>query len=206
MNSYNIFIVDDHPLIRTSLRELVGEIEGFECVGEAADLKTAASKLKFQRVDLLLLDLSLAEGDSLVQLAKWKAENPARKIVLVTMHRDWQYLERAVEAGADGYLLKDSSLETLQAALVDVLVHDKKIFPRQTPDRAVPDEISGRIASLSAREKEVLKLIALGYMNREIAQSLGLSVRTVESHRARILFKLGVKNAAALAAYGQYLA
>ncbi len=206
MNSWNVFIVDDHPLIRSSLRHLVEEIDGFECQGEAADLKTAASKLKFQRIDLILLDLSLVEGDSLAQLAKWKAENPARKIVLVTMHRDWQYLERAVEAGADGYLLKDSPLEALKAALVDVLAHDKKVFPRQVPDRAVPDEVSARIASLSAREKEVLKLIALGYMNREIAESLGLSVRTVESHRARILSKLGVKNAAALAAYGQYLA
>jgi two-component system response regulator NreC len=201
----NVFIADDHAIFRSGLRALLEKTEGLAVVGEAGDGLETLTKLKKARADVLLLDLSMPGGITGARLAEDViAEHPAIAVVVLTMHRDEYYLKELLKVGARGFVVKSSPPEQLIAAIhaaargefyVDptVAAHTVSAFigrpatPRQR-----------RVAQLTPREREVCALLALGHTNAEVAGKLHLSERTVESHRTKIMERLGFESRAEL--------
>lgn len=195
-----VFLVDDHPLSRRGIRQVLEESEDLRVSGEAGNPDEALARLRITACDLLITDLSMPNGSGADLIRKWKALKPDGRALVLTMYSDWQLLEQSVEAGADGYALKSADPETLLAAVRRVLAGET-VFP--DPPRAFVGGDQDRerrktLQGLSAREREVLQLVAEARMNREIAEQLKISVRTVESHRANIMQKLGARTSAEL--------
>jgi two-component system response regulator NreC len=197
-----IVVVDDHPIVRRGLRSLLeGEVE-LEIVAEAGDLQTAHRELERHRPDLLILDLHMPGGSSLPSIARLLETSPRTRILVLTMHEDLGYARRALDAGAMGYMLKESTGAELVQGIRTVAAGEMYVHPRLGGRLAVePADVPRRPAELSRREAEVLRLIALGHTTPEIAQRLFLSVRTIEGHRAQIQRKLGLANRVDLVRY-----
>ncbi|MBL8020273.1 MAG: response regulator transcription factor [Leptospirales bacterium] len=185
----NVLLVDDHPPVRAGLRAMLAETE-FSVLGEVATAEAAVGKIRLSRVDLVLMDISLPDGDSFQVIPTIRQSRPDTRIVLLSMHRDWVYLEKAVALGVRGYLNKDMNADEIVAALRNVM-KGGLAFPGPVQETPVPGTIP---ANLSAREREILQLISEGLLSREIAERLGLSLRTVEFHRANVIQKLGLRN------------
>ncbi|MCE9499801.1 MAG: response regulator transcription factor [Leptospira sp.] len=191
MSSLNGLIVDDHPAIRTGiLSALQGQIK-FKSIREAGNINDAKQIFKMYRIDVMITDLSLNGEDGFILSEYVKKNYPLTRMICYTMHRDWSYLRKAFDIGVDAYILKDSEMNYLVAGLQSVIA-GKKVFPveMRTLLPEIPDETKKKMKKLSKRELEVLHFIGNGCMNREIAENLSLSVRTVESHRASIIQKL----------------
>jgi DNA-binding NarL/FixJ family response regulator len=194
MDSYRIILADDHPLIRQGLRRLIGGVGDLEVIGEAGDGFELLSLLTLLTPQLVILDLSMPNLRGIEAVRAIKMKYPEVKILVLTMHKE--YLHQARSAGADGYLLKEDADRELFSAIEKIRQGEFYLSPRMTDDPA-----GDRVAlfdSLSNREREVLRLIAQGKSNRQIAESLFVSVRTVESHRAALLKKLHQRNTASL--------
>ena len=198
MSSAHILVVDDEPDIRGLLKEIL-EDEGYD-VTTAENAAQARESRRQRRPDLVLLDIELGQESGLAAVADFKKAKPGLRVVLVTMHSDWRYLQAAIDAGADGYLLKDEEPAQVLAAVQAVLAGER-VFPRAAqaliPPAREADQ-QARLDALSPREREILALVAQALPNRDIAERLQLSVRTVESHRSHIMEKLAVKNSAEL--------
>jgi two-component system, NarL family, response regulator NreC len=195
-----VVIADDHAVVRRGLRQLLDAEDGFEVVAEAADLESARRYVRGHHPDVLVLDLNLTNGLSLGAIPELRAECPETQIVVLTMQSEPAYARRALAAGALGYVLKEAAESELVEALRRAADGDRYLNPRLGASVAV-DVASDRPNGLSERELEVLRMIALGNTNAEIAVALFVSVRTIETHRAHIQQKLGLRSRSELVRY-----
>ena len=203
-----IFIVEDHRLFREGLKAMLSPSQEYEIIGEAEDGLEAIRLIKKQKPDLVLLDLSMPRMNGLSVLREIKGSMPEVKILVLSIHESDQYVLQAFEAKADGYAIKDSSREELRVAIRSVLEGKKYISPG-VAGNVLEGYLDGRktlktksaLDTVTEREKEILKLLGEGYQNKEIAELVHISVKTVEKHRANIMAKLDLHNAAALTAF-----
>jgi DNA-binding NarL/FixJ family response regulator len=197
-----VILADDHTLVRSGIRRIVEAQPGFEVVGEAADGAEALALVRDTAPDVIVLDLNMPGTGGLDVLPALKAARPGLKVVVLTMHAGREYVARAMQGGADAYLLKDSAVQDLVAAVEAVAAGRSYFSPSiqalmaellhgDTPAQA-------RGTPLTDREREVLRWLARGLSSKEVAQRLDISVRTVETHRANLMQKLGVKSVALL--------
>lgn len=203
-----IFLVEDHTILREGLRALLTAEPNFEIIGEAADGREAVRFVEKQVPDLILMDLSMPRMTGMDAIREIKKRYPATKIIALTVHKTEEYLRTTLQAGADGYVLKDATHEELMLAIQNVLKGKTYLSPGVS-EKVIEGYLEGKesqipsstLGLLSQREREVLKLIAEGYKNKEIAADLCISLKTVEKHRANLMKKLDLHNAAALTAY-----
>lgn len=194
-----VVIADDHAIVRRGLRALLDAEAGFDVVAEAEDVEAARRYVRGHRPDVLVLDLNMGGQLSLGSIPEIRAESPATQIVVLTMQDDPAYARQALVAGALGYVLKEAADTELVDAVRAAATGDSYLNPRLGAQVAATP--SGPPGGLSEREVEVLKMIALGHTNAQIASNLFLSVRTVETHRAHIQQKLGLSDRASLVHY-----
>jgi two-component system response regulator NreC len=194
-----VVLVDDHAVVRGALRALVEGQPDLEVVGEAGDLASGREAVVAQAPRVLVLDVNLPDGLAVDSVAELRAEAPGTEIVLLTMERDLTLARRALDAGARGYVFKDSAHAELIAAVRTAAEGNRYLAPAVAAGLKEEDDEEQPL--LSPRESEVLKLMALGHTNREIGGLLALSVRTVETHRAHIQQKLGLSSRPELTRY-----
>jgi two-component system, NarL family, response regulator NreC len=194
-----IVIADDHGVLRAGLRALLSAEPGFEVVGEAASGEEALRVAVERRPDIVLLDISMPGCGGLEAVKMLKEKLPRTHVLILTVHEDETLLRGAIRAGASGYIIKRAVESELIGAIHSVQRGDLYVHPGMT--RALLQDSSrdaaprrGDGASLTRREVGVLRLLAQGYTNRQIAEELGLSERTSETHRANIMGKLGLKS------------
>ena len=199
-----IVLADDHQVVRAGLRSLLGAEEGFEVVAEAVDVATTERRVAVYRPRVLILDLNMPGESSLPAIPRPRQSAPDTQIVVLTMQNDPVFAREALRAGAIGYVLKEAAEGELVQA-VRLAAEGRTYLNPELGVRLATEPPASDIPpdDLSAREIEVLRLIALGHTNREIASRLYLSVRTVESHRAHIQQKTGRNTRAALVAYAR---
>ncbi|MGZ3862885.1 MAG: response regulator [Bacteroidia bacterium] len=197
----SIIIADDHSIIRDGLRAMLEKNNFCKIVGEAANGEELLELLKSTPCDIVCTDISMPKMDG-VEATKQIVKNfPKIKVMCLSMHEEAGFIKQMMEAGAVGYVFKDSPSEELQTA-IEAVNSGKKYFNQKLFDILLNMESSGKTVSvLSSREKEILKLIAEEYTNPEIAEKLFLSVRTVDTHRQNLIQKLDVKNTAGLVKY-----
>ncbi len=206
-DKHRIVIAEDHTILREGLRALLSSSPDLEIVGEARDGQEAVRSVEKVKPHMILMDLSMPRMNGMDAIREIKKKSPETKILILTVHKTDEYIQAALEAGANGYVLKDSSHTELSLAIQNVL--DGRYF--------ISPEISGKIIgaylqgkkpirpttswdTLTQREKGILKLIAEGYKNKEIADFLCISVKTVEKHRANLMQKLDLHNISDLTA------
>jgi two-component system response regulator NreC len=203
-----IVIAEDHTILREGLRALLSSNPDFEVVGEAEDGREAIRCADELKPHLILTDLSMPRMNGMEAIKEIKRESPETKVLVLTVHKAEEYILAAFRAGADGYLLKDSTYTELVMAVNKVLSGKHYISP-EISEKVVEGYLEGKKAlksktsweTLTQREREILKLIAEGYKNKEIADDLCISVKTVEKHRANLMEKLNLHNAQALTAF-----
>lgn len=195
-----VVLVDDHAVVRGALRALLEGQEDLEVVGEAEDLASARAAVADAAPSVLVLDVNLPDGLAVDRVAELREFAPGTQIVLLTMERDLSLAQRALDDGALGYLFKDAAhlelIEAVRAAAVG-----RRYVPAAVAAGMAKAPEGGERPTLSPRETEVLRLMALGHTNREIGEQLGLSIRTVETHRAHIQQKLGLTTRPELTRY-----
>jgi len=192
-----IMLVDDHAVLRSGLRLLLEREEGLEPVGEAGTAEDAIRALPRLRPDVVVLDIEMPGMGGLEGAGKIRERAPDARILFLSMHDQARDVRQAFDAGADGYLLKSAADEDLVRAVRAVAGGERYVHPSLGAVLAAPAS-SGPLGELTSREREVLRLLALGHTNQEIAESLIVSVRTVESHRAHVMTKLRVTTRAGL--------
>ena len=196
-----VALVEDHHLVREGLRLALAGAEGFEIVGEAASRAGALELVATTKPDVLLLDLTLPEGDALPLLESLPAIQPGLRVIILTMHSDPETVRQALAAGASGYLVKGAHLEELYAA-IRAVARGQRYLHSSVTGAVVEDSIRWyRSGPLSAREREILRLVASGHAPTEIGTMLGISVHTVRRHIANVSEKLGLRGNNALTRY-----
>jgi two-component system, NarL family, response regulator NreC len=199
-STIRVVIADDHAVVRRGLLQVLDSEEGIEVVAEAANLEDARRYVRGHHPNVLVLDLNLPEGLSLDAIPEIRSEFPDTQIVVLTMQNEPAYARRALSAGALGYVLKEAAESELVEAVRRAAVGDSYLNPRLGA-RVAAEPPPGPPDGLSEREVEVLRMIALGHTNAEIAEQLYLSVRTVETHRAHIQQKLRLGSRSELVRY-----
>jgi DNA-binding NarL/FixJ family response regulator len=205
---YRIVIAEDHTILREGLRALLSSSPDFEIVGEAEDGREAIRCVEKLKPHLVLTDLSMPRMNGMDAIREIRRRAPETKILVLTVHKTEEYILATLRAGANGYLLKDSTHAELLAAVRHVLSGKHYISPGIS-DKVLDGYLDGRKTlktrtsweTLTQREREILKLIAEGYKNKEIADDLCISVKTVEKHRANLMEKLNLHNVQALTTY-----
>lgn len=206
--SLRIVLAEDHTILREGLRALLSADPNFEIVGEARDGRDAVRCVEKLVPDLMLMDLSMPRMSGMDAIREIKKRYPEIKVIALTVHKTEEYLLTTLKAGADGYVLKDSTFKELAMAINNVMEGKPYLSPGVS-EKVIEGYLVGKESSrsfsswetLSQREREVLKLIAEGYKNKEIAEDLCISLKTVEKHRANLMKKLDLHNAAALTVY-----
>ena len=206
--SKKVVIAEDHQLFREGLRSMLSSREDIEIVGEAADGLEAIRCIKKKNPELLLLDISMPRLNGISVIKEVRTQFPDLKILVLTIHESDQYVLETFKAGVNGYCIKDSSRAELLMAIDSILAGKTYISPG-IADEVMEGYLTGRKAmkgksaweTITQREREVLKLVAEGYMNKEISDMLNISVKTVEKHRANIMNKLDLHNIAALTSF-----
>jgi two-component system response regulator NreC len=196
----SVVLVDDHAVVRSALRALLEAQEDLEVTGEASDIAGARQAVTDFAPDVLVLDVNLPDGLGVDAVAELRAAYPDTQIVLLTMERDIGLARRALDDGALGYLFKDAAHLELVEAVRAAAAGDRYLPAAVAAGLSRPPDKSGP-QTLSPRETDVLRLMALGHTNREIGEHLDLSVRTVETHRAHIQQKLGLTTRPELTRY-----
>ena len=205
MASLRVLLVDDHALVRAGIRSLLRDIEGIEVVGEAADGAEALAIAGRERPDAVLLDIAMKGMSGLETAARFRELHPGVKVLILSMHASEEYVLQALRAGAAAYLIKDSATAELELALRSVMRGETYLSPAIS--RQVVEGYVQRVGAgagddpLTPRQREVLKRVAEGRSTKEIAFDLGLSVKTVETHRAQIMERLGIHDVAGLVRY-----
>jgi two-component system, NarL family, response regulator NreC len=195
-----VVLADDHPVVRSALKALLEGQDDLEVLGEAGDIVSARATVAELGPQVLVLDVNMPDGLAVDAVPDLRREAPGTALVLLTMERDLTLARRAIEAGASGYLFKDSAHLELIEAVRAAAAGKRHLAPAVAA--GLKDRDGAREApALSPRETEVLKLMALGHTNREIGEHLTLSVRTVETHRAHIQQKLGLSSRPELTRY-----
>jgi two-component system, NarL family, response regulator NreC len=195
-----IVLADDHQVVRSGLRMLLDGERDFEVVAEAGDVESARRCVRGHRPRVLVLDLNMPGASSLEAIPVIREESPATQIVVLTMQREPAFAREALSVGALGYVLKEAADEELVEAIRRAAAGESYLNPALGA-RIASEPPLGPPDNLSKREVDVLRLIALGHTNAEIAERLFLSVRTVETHRAHIQQKLGLSTRAELVSY-----
>lgn len=193
-----VLLADDHSIVRAGLCRIVEESGDMAVVAEAADGKNAILKARDTNPDVAVIDISMPEFDGLEVTARLRDEKPELPVIILTMHEEEQYVVRAIEAGAMGYITKKSAPEKLVNAIRKVLAGQRYLSPEATESLAlrVARGAKGQspLDSLSNRELQVLKRLAQGNTNREIAAVYNISIKTVDTYRLRLLKKLNLRN------------
>lgn len=197
MKSIRVLLADDHTLVLAGLRGLVTKLAGVEVVGEAADGHETLRLAQTLRPDIVLLDIGMPGLNGLEVAQRLNQFDPAIRVVILSMHVSEEYVLRALRAGAAGYLLKDSAVAELELAIRAVARGETYLSP-PVSKRVVDDYVSRTggvadpLAALTPRQREILQLVAEGHTSKDIAQRLGLSYRTIETHRNQLMKRLGV--------------
>jgi two-component system response regulator NreC len=200
MSNIKIVIADDHAIVRRGLRQLLEGEDGFEVVAEAEDVESARRYLRGHHPDVLVLDLNMPGEPSIEAIPTLRQEFPQTQIVVLTMQNEPAYARSALGAGVLGYVLKESADAELVEAIRSAVAGEQYLNPRLGA-KVAAEPPPGPPDGLSDRELEILRLIALGFTNAQVAEELFLSVRTVETHRAHIQQKLGLSDRAELVRY-----
>jgi len=202
--SIRVLIVDDHAVVRSGLRLLLAAEEDIEPVGEAGSARDAIFQARALKPDVILLDIVMPEQTGLDVLPQLMHESPDVKVLILSMQDEPRYVREAFAAGASGYVLKEAADNEVVAAVREVAGGGRYVNPALGARLVVDEAEAERLADedpLSDREREVLRLLALGHTNQEIAKRLYISVRTAETHRAHIMQKLRLQTRADLVAY-----
>lgn len=200
-----VIIADDHAVVRQGIRTVLEEIPGLTVLAEAADGSEIAGLLENHTPDLLVLDISMPTKTGLEVAKELRAEGREIPILILSMHDNPEYVLEAVRAGADGYILKDVGPAELREA-VEAVVDGREYFAERVTHQlsvALREELErerqrSKLDQLTGREREVLVRVAKGRTNREIAEEFGISPRTVETHRERVMAKLRIRTVAGL--------
>ena len=197
-------VVDDHAVVRSGIKLLLDREDDIEVVGEAGNAKDAVFRARALKPDVILLDVVMPGESGIDVLPNLLKESPETKVLVLSMQDDPSYVREAFAAGARGYVLKEAADEEVVAAVREIANGGRYVHPALGA-RMVAAEAEARAAEeadpLSEREREVLRLLALGHTNQEIAKMLYISVRTAETHRAHIMQKLGLSTRAELVRY-----
>jgi two-component system response regulator NreC len=211
MDKIRLLIVDDHPVVRAGLRTLLGAQPDIEVVGEADDGATAIERCLELRPDVVVMDITMKGMSGLESTREIMSRLPEIKVLVLTMHENEEYLRQMLEIGATGYVLKQAVDTELAVAIRAVQRGEVYLYSSFT--KVLLGDLSGGEEAhdaqmgtsdyelLSRREREVLRFVSLGYTNRQIADQLFLSVKTVETYRSRVMDKLGLRSRAALVRY-----
>lgn len=208
MAKHRILIVENHALLRAGLRALLAASADVEVVGEAANGHDAIQAARALQPTLILMDISMPGMNGIEAMIDIKRRLPTVRIIVITIHREEEYIHASLRAGADGYLLKDAGNDEFQAAVRIVAGGQVYLSPAVSADivqrylggAGAPAKAGARV-ELSHRERQVLKLVAEGHRNKYIAQYFSLSVRTVEKHRSNLMQKLDLHNSSMLTSY-----
>lgn len=205
MTPLRLLLADDHTLVRAGLRALLDAIPGVSVVAEAGDGEEAVALAASQRPDIALLDITMPRLNGLQAAERILAERPDTRIIILSMHAAEEYVNQALRLGVSGYLLKDAATLELQAAIEAVAAGSRYLSPRVTTQllqaKGLRPAVPPGSPQLTPRQTEVLKLLAAGRSIKEIAFDLHLSAKTVETHRAQIMERLGVRDLASLVRY-----
>jgi two-component system, NarL family, response regulator NreC len=196
-------VVDDHALLRQGVRRLLQDQEGVEVIGEAANAAAALEQVIMLRPDVVLLDIGMPGVSSFDVARVIQAEYPETRVVFLTMHEDQDYVMQGLQAGAAGYVLKDTSAEKLASVLRDVHSGGKYVSPEVLnglllDDGGQAEHLESNKPTLTPRETEVMKLLAEGHTVRKVAAMLGVSMKTVDAHKFNLMRKLDIHNKAEL--------
>ena len=198
MSDIRVLLADDHAVVREGLKALVGAEPGMDVVGEAADGPAAVALVAELDPDVVVVDVSMPGMNGAQVTTRLREVRPNRKVLALTVHEDAGYLRLLLEAGAAGYVLKRAAAAELVRAIRAVAAGGTYLDPamagRVVDDLVRPAEAPGAACELSERETEVVRLIALGYSNKEIAARLKVSVKTVETYKARSMEKLAIRS------------
>jgi DNA-binding NarL/FixJ family response regulator len=205
MNPIRVLIADDHALVRAGIRALVERIDGVVVVGEAGKGSEALELVRQLGPDLLLLDITMPDGNGFDVLDQLTKLYPEIRVIVLTVHEAGEYAIRAVREGAAGYLPKSAASTELEDAIRTVVSGKRYISP-ETAQNTIIEQGRGAtkrdlLATLSPRQREVLRLIAEGRTTKQIARELEISVKTVETHRAQLMERLGIHDVAGLVRY-----
>jgi len=206
-NARDVLIVDDHPIVRQGLRQLINREDDLHVCAEASDVKEARDVLKSLTPDVVILDLSLKDSDGLELIKDIRGRDQRLPVLVLSMHDEAIYAERLLGAGANGYIMKQAAADQLLTAVRRVLTGGVYVSDAVGATMIEKYASSGRskpsdpLNELSNRELQVLNLVGRGQTTREVAENLNLSVKTVESHRQRIKKKLGLQTASQLVQY-----
>jgi DNA-binding NarL/FixJ family response regulator len=200
-HKHRIFLVDDHPIVRTGLRLLIGQEDDLEVCGEAGSYAEALSAILHEKPDVAVIDISLDGANGIDLLRQVQKQIPATQVLVLSMHDESLYAERAMRAGARGYLMKQQKPETALNAIRTVLTGNMYLSDR-VKSQMVKELVDGTgaasaksgIEKLSDRELEIFQMLGAGYTVRDVAGRLSLSVKTVETHRDHIRLKLRLRN------------
>lgn len=206
MSTIRVALADDHALVRAGIRALLEKLRGIEVVGEADNGREALELIKKSAPNLILLDISMAELGGLEALPRIVKDFPDVKVLILSGHTNEEYVIRALRSGAAGYMLKDAASAELQLA-IDSVIQDKT-YLSPSISRTVIDGYLERVGGpfspleeLTARQREILQLVAEGKNTKEIAGILDISVKTVEAHRLQLMARLGIHDVPGLVRY-----
>ena len=202
-----VLLVDDHALVLAGIRALVEEMGGTKIVAEANNGRDAVALAKQHKPDLVIMDISMKELNGIEATAQIKAELPATKVLILSMHTTEDFVRRAIKAGASGYLVKDSAPLELKMAIAAMMQDEVYLSPRVSRHvvsgflHGQPQQSESSMDALTARQREILQMIAEGKSTKEIAYQLNVSVKTVETHRAALMQRLDIHDIPGLVLY-----
>jgi two-component system response regulator NreC len=208
MNKIRVFLADDHLLLREGIRSLLSKVPDIEVIGEAGDGKEAVEKVEQLLPDVVLMDITMPELGGLEATQRIKQKNPQVKVLILTIHETSQYLAGMLNVGASGYVVKTTASGELTSAIR--AVHHGDIYLYPSIARMLVEDYLHKVKvgdqkssyeGLTPREREILKYIAEDRKNKEIADLLGISIRTVQAHRTNLMDKLGARDRTELVKY-----
>ncbi len=207
MGMIRVLLADDHALVLAGIRALVLELGDTQIVAEANNGRDAVALAKQHKPDLVIMDISMKELNGIEATAQIRSEVPTAQVLILSMHTTEDFVRRAIKAGAAGYLVKDSAPLDLKMAIAAVMRNEIYLSPRVSRHvvsgflHGQPGKDESSMDALTARQREILQLIAEGKSTKEIAYQLTVSVKTVETHRAALMDRLGIHDIPGLVLY-----
>lgn len=202
MSTIRILVADDHSLVRAGIRSLIEHLDGVEVVAEAGDGHEALQLIERHRPTLALIDVAMPGLNGVEVTDRVTKSTPACRVIILSMHATQEYVRRALQVGAAGYLLKDAAVAELEVAIKAVARGDTYLSPAVSKgvieEYVRPTASSSELDRLAPRHREILQLIAEGHTTKEIAEKLKIGVRTVETHRAELMDRLDIHEVAGL--------